>query len=75
MDIEDNKYDLRTIHEYNKDMTPLFGQFDAYMVKFNITFGFTKVLFGGHPIFFFQNSDLINQFLLFYHQVMSSLHI
>ena len=52
MDIEDNKYDLRTIHEYNKDMTPLFGQFDAYMVKFNITFGFTKFYLEAIRFFF-----------------------
>ena len=55
-------------------MTPLFGQFAAYMIKFNTTFGFTKVLFGGCPNFS-KDVDLINHFLLFYQQVMSSLHI
>ena len=52
MGIADNKYDLRIIHKNNKDMTQLFGQFAAYMIKFNTTFGFTKVLFGGRPNFF-----------------------
>ena len=51
MDIADNKHDLCIIHKHNKDMTPLFGQFAAYMIKFNTAFGFTKVLFIGRPIF------------------------
>ena len=74
MGIADNKHDSRIINKHNKDMTPLFGQFAAYIIKFNTTFGFTKVLFGGCPNFS-KNTDLINHFLLFYQQAMSSLHI
>ena len=55
-------------------MTPLVGQFAVYMIKFNTTFGFTEVLFGDRLIFF-QNNDLIYNFLSFYQQVMFSLHI
>ena len=65
MDIADNKHDLRIIHKHDKDMTPLFGQFAAYMIKFNATFGFTNVLFGCRPNFL-QNNDVSYHFLLFY---------
>ena len=51
MDIADNKHDLRIIRKHTKDMTPLFGQFAAYMMKIN-TFGFTKVLIGDRRNFF-----------------------
>ena len=59
MDIADNKHDSRIINKHDKDMIPLFGQFATYMIKFNTTFGFTKVLFGGCPNFS-KNIDLIN---------------
>ena len=74
MDIADNKHDSRIINKHDKDMILLFGQFATYMIKFNTTFGFTKVLFGGCPNFS-KNIDLINHFLLFYQQAMSLLHI
>ena len=52
MDIADDKNYLRIIHKLNKDVTPLFGQFAAYMMKLNTTFGLIQKCYLGPSDFF-----------------------